>query len=439
MQQQPRHLRVVGASSTRPTSTIFSYFSYGCIALILLTVFAACGTNSSSGSSNGKITITEMDYWSVASQSAVIQKLFTQYEKLHPNVTIQRTAVPFANLLPKADQEAASHSLPNILVLDNPDVAAFASTGALTQLDSFMQGKFSSSQFYAGPASTMTYQNKTYSFPVGSNDLALYYNMHMLKSAGLKPPTTWNELISDAQKLTHGNTYGFAFSAAADEEATFQFEPYLWANGGDLSHVDSQQSVAALQVLTTMVKNGSASKGVLNWGQTDAATQFGEEHAAIMENGPWELSVLEQQYKMKFGTDFGIVPLPVPSDGTAPVSPLGGEEWTIPASSNTASVQAAWDLVNWLQQPAQLQETDEQFGYIPAIKTAAAPIVQKTPELQVFANELNTARARTAQLGVKYPKVSQYIWTAEQSALSGSQTPQTALTQAQQQINTVIQ
>ncbi|HEY0753787.1 MAG TPA: sugar ABC transporter substrate-binding protein [Ktedonobacteraceae bacterium] len=440
MQQQPHYLLVTNAGNYRPLRSIFKLSSLGCLLLVILGIVAACG-NSTTGSSatNSKITITEMDYWSIASQSTILQTLFASYQRLHPNITIQRTAVPFANLLPKADQEAASHTLPNILVLDNPDVAAFASTGALTQLDSYMQGKFSPADFYTGPASTMTYQGKTYSFPVGSNDLVLFYNMKMLKAAGLKPPTTWSDLLADAKALTHGNTYGFAFSAPADEQATFQFEPYLWANQGDLSHIDSAQGVAALQVLTSLVQSGSASKGALNWGQPDVATQFGEGHAAIMENGPWELPVLEQQYNMKFGTDFGVVPLPVPQAGVAPVSPLGGEEWTIPVSSDSAAVKASWDLLNWLQQPAQLQQLDQAFGYIPAIKSVAIPLLQSQPELQVFASELDTARARTAQLGAKYPKVSQAIWTAEQAALTGNQSPQAALTQAQQQINGILQ
>ncbi|HVU68988.1 MAG TPA: extracellular solute-binding protein [Ktedonobacteraceae bacterium] len=438
MQQQPRHLLPGREGNRRPLRSILRLASLGCVLLIVLGVVSACGGSSGGSSSNGKITITEMDYWSIASQSAILQKLFSQYEKLHPNITIQRTAVPFANLLPKADQEAASHTLPNILVLDNPDVAAFAATGALTQLDSFMQGKFSPSDFYAGPASTMTYQNKTYSFPVGSNDLALFYNIKMFKDAGLKPPTTWSELLDDAKALTHGDTYGFAFSAPSDEQATFQFEPYLWGNQGDLAHVNSTQAVAALQVLTTLVKNGWASKGALNWGQPDVATQFGEGHAAIMENGPWELPVLEQQYHMTYGTDFGVVALPVPQSGVSPVSPLGGEEWTIPVSSDKAAVQAAWDLVSWLQEPEQLQQLDKEFGYIPAIKSAAAPLLQSQPDLQVFASELDTARARTAQLGEKYPKVSQAIWTAEQAALTGTLSPQAALAQAQQQIDSVL-
>src|SRR6185437_12524002 len=209
--------------------------------------------------------------------------------------------------------------------------------------------------------------------------------------------------------------------APANEQATFQFEPFLWSNQGDLSQVNSQQSVAALQLLTSMIQNGSASKGALNWGQPDVATQFGEGHAAMMENGPWEIPYLEQQVNMKFGVDFGVVPMPVPQAGASPVVPLGGESWSIPLSSNTAATQATWDLVNWLEQPTQLLTLDKGFGYIPAIKSTAQQLLQTETNLQVFANEFDTAKARTVQLGAKYPKVSQAIWTAEQAALSGSQ------------------
>lgn len=130
--------------------------------------------------------------------------------------------------------------------------------------------------------------------------------------------------------------------------------------------------------------------------------------------------------------------MPVPQAGDQPVVPLGGEAWTIPANKDSTVVKATWDLVNWLEQPAQLLYFDQNFGYIPAIKSTAQQILQTNPQLQVFASEFDTARARTAQLGAKYPQVSQAIWTAMQAAISGSMTPQAALTQAQQQISSII-
>ncbi len=434
------HIRV---QAHRPAAAKQSLFQLarrlllGCLLVTGVAGLSACG--GSSTAAGGNVTLTEMDYWSIASQSAILNQLFSDYHTLHPNITIQRNAVPFADLIPKADQQAASHTLPNLIAMDNPDVAAFAATGALTQLDSYFQGTFTASDFYAGPLQTTLFQGKTYSYPVGSNDLALYYDMKAFKAANLQPPTTWAELLADAKQLTKGNTYGIAFSVPNDEQATFQFEPYLWSNQGDLSKVDSPQGVAALQVLTDLVSSGSASKAVLTWSQPDVATQFGEGHAAMMENGPWELPVLDQQYHLKYGVDYGVVPMPVPQAGAKPAVPLGGEAWVVPVSSNTAAVKATVDLLKWLESPAQLVKFDEAFGYIPALKAPAQTVLQSNPELTVFADEFDTAQARTAKLGDKYPKVSAAIRTAVQAAIAGSQSPQAALTQAQQQIDTVLQ
>jgi multiple sugar transport system substrate-binding protein len=152
----------------------------------------------------------------------------------------------------------------------------------------------------------------------------------------------------------------------------------------------------------------------------------------MMENGPWNLPILDQAH-----FDYGVVPFPAPQTGGQPVSPLGGEVWTIPVS-NSSTEQAVWNLIDWLEQPQQLLQFDKATGYIPAIKSTAATLVQSEPERKVFADELNTARARTATVGAKYPSISQAIMSAVQAALTGSLSPQAALTQAQQKINSIL-
>ncbi len=424
------------ARRKRPAFRLFSTFSAGCMLFLVLgMVLSACGGTSSPGSSSSstsKITLTELDYLGTEPANSEINKLFKLYEQSHPNVTIQRDSVPIGSLITKASQATASHTLPDLMVIDNPDLPTFASTGALTQLDQYMTGSVSASSFFAGSLSTMQYQSKTYAISTGNNDLALYYNKKMFSAAGVTPPTTWAQLEADAKVLTKGNTYGFAMSAPATEEGSWQFEPFLWSNGGDLNKVDGTPGVQALQFLTDMVQKGYLSKAALNWGQGDVLTQFEEGHAAMMENGPWNLSLLKQA-----NSDFGIVPLPVPATTAKPVSPLGGEIWTIP-QTDQAHEQAAWDFLNWLEQPAQITDYDNVQGYMPPLKAVSQQVLQSNPDLQVFTDELNTARARTAQVGAKYPSISQAIWTAEQAALSGSLSPQAALTQAQQSIDKIL-
>jgi multiple sugar transport system substrate-binding protein len=406
--------------------------SLSCLTLIFVGLLAACGSAPASTTSNGKTVITEMDYWTTEPANTKITELFKQYMTLHPNITINRDAVPFGSLLSKADQEAASGTLPDVLQLDNPDLPNFAATGALTPLDSYLTGNLSKDSWYAGSYSTMTYKNTAYAASVGSNDLALFYNKKLLSAAKLTPPTTWAELTADAKTLTHGNTYGLALSAKATEEGTWQFLPFFWSNRAQLEKVDSAQGVASLQLLTDMVKQGSLSKASLNWAQGDVETQFQNGNAAMMVNGPWNLGMLDTAK-----TDYGVVPIPVPQVGYQAVSPLGGEIWTMPVTK-TKNQKAAWDLIQWLEQPDQLLNFDKANGYIPPLKSVAQTFLQTNENLKVFAAELNTAQARTATVGENYPAISQDIWTAEQSAIAGNLSPQVALTQAQKQIDSAL-
>jgi multiple sugar transport system substrate-binding protein len=59
------------------------------------------------------------------------------------------------------------------------------------------------------------------------------------------------------------------------------------------------------------------------------------------------------------------------------------------------------------------------------------------PEYTVFAKETQTARSRTTEYGANYPKVSQAIWTAIQSAITGTSSMSNALQTAQGTISGV--
>jgi multiple sugar transport system substrate-binding protein len=52
--------------------------------------------------------------------------------------------------------------------------------------------------------------------------------------------------------------------------------------------------------------------------------------------------------------------------------------------------------------------------------------------MQAFVDEVGSARSRTAELGEKYPKVSQALADAVQAALTGKQPADQALKAAQQ-------
>jgi multiple sugar transport system substrate-binding protein len=403
---------------------------------ILLLVFPVMGTaiTHAARPHAENITLTWEDYFTGCPKDpycAALDTLRKEYEASHPGITLKRTTVGFGDLLPKVLQQAATHTLPDVLILDNPQVQDVASSGVLASLAPYTKGWSNLSQYYSSSLSTATWQGKLYGIPIGNNDLALIYNIKMFKAAHIShPPTTWAELRADAKKLTHGHVYGMVFSAAPTEEGTWQWEPFFWGNGGDLRQVSAPPGVEALTLWAQLMSDGSVSKSALNWGQGDVESQFNAGNAAMMEMGGW---VLGDEKAVK-GLQFGITYLPRKSASMPPVSPLGGEVWTLPAST-PARQQAAWTFLKWTQDPARILTLDTQEGYLPAYKPANKLFVERNPLQRIFALELPTSRARAQLFGPKYPQVSEAIWKAIQLALTGSQSPQQALQTAQATID----
>jgi len=371
-------------------------------------------------------TITEWDYQSADPQKTQWQKVLDECSAT-TGITIQRQAIPRDELINKVLLGAQSKQLPNVLRIDNPDLQQIADTGALAPLTDF---GVDLTGLYPNLVQAGTYKNKVYGIAPGINGMALFYNKDMFTAAGLQPPTTWAEITSAAKALTKSGVYGMAFSAPATEEGSWQFEPWLWGAGGDLSKLDSPEAVKALQFWTDLVKSGSASKSVVQWTQGDVNDQFVAGKAAMQQNGVWNLSALE-----KSKINFGIVPIPKPDGGAAP-GPMGGEVLTIPVNSDAAASAAAGQVVNCLLSDKEMAAWATLQAYIPSRQSVAAQAVTADPNMKAFVDAAAAELSRTgppANLGPNYSKVSQPLWTAIQAALSGAKSPQDALTGAQQQ------
>jgi multiple sugar transport system substrate-binding protein len=396
--------------------------AFGFSSSAAMALLAACGGSTTTG----PITLTLWDYFNTAGSGYL--GLITEYSKVNSSVKIQRTAIPFADLKQKLTQGAASKQLPDIIVIDNPDHSAFASMGILADLTSEITDWGQANQYFEGPWKSTTWKGKNYGVPNNSNCLALYYNKDIFQSAGVTPPTTWDELHSIAGKLKKADAYSLSMSLVKSEEGTFQFLPFLWEAGADLNTIDSSAAVSALQFLVTLVKEGLLSSEALNWTQQDAITQFIAQKAAMCINGPWNLDPVEKGAKFAWG----VAPLPKNQQSA---SILGGENWAI--SVTTPHKKEAWDFIKWTQDPTQLKSYIVTDNRLPSFKSLAQDAAfQKDPNKSVFAASLETAKPRA--YGPNYPKVSDAVQQAFQSAISGQATPEAALKQAAQTIKPLL-
>jgi multiple sugar transport system substrate-binding protein len=340
-------------------------------------------------------------------------------------VKVTRTGYDTSDLTNKALLAAQQGNSPDVLIVDNPVVSTLAEAGVLTTTD---ETRLDASAVAPNLLSAGQTGGKTYGIPIGANTLALFYNKDVLKAAGVDIASVkdWPSLTAALAKVKAAGKKGITFSAIGTEEGSFQFLPWFWGSGASLTKLDSPQGVSALALWTDWVKKGYAPNSVINNTQTTSWQEFATGDFAFSENGTWQLANAE-----KAGFGYGIIPIPAAAGGTA-AAPTGGEFVSVPVQQETARYATSAKLASCLTSAGNAYTTDTTLSYIAATEAVQAKQTAEKPELAVWVKAVKAAKGRTGDnLGTKYPKISEPMWTAVQTALSGAKPPQEALTAAQ--------
>jgi multiple sugar transport system substrate-binding protein len=340
-------------------------------------------------------------------------------------VTVERTGYDTTDLTNKALLAAQQGNSPDVLIVDNPVVSTLAEAGVLTTTaDTKLDTSASEPNLLAAGQTG----GKTYGVPIGANTLALFYNKKVLDKAGVDVGSVkdWASLTAALDKVKAAGKKGITFSAIGTEEGSFQFLPWFWGSGAQLTKLDSPEGVSALSLWTGWVKKGYAPNSVINNTQTTSWQEFATGDFAFAENGTWQLANAE-----KAGFEYGIIPIPAKDGGTAP-APTGGEFVTIPVQDDQARYATSQKLVTCLTSTDNSYTTDTTLSYIAPTAEVQDKQVAENPALQVWVDAVKAAKGRTSDdLGTRYPKISEPMWKAVQAALSGAEPPQAALTAAQ--------
>jgi multiple sugar transport system substrate-binding protein len=338
-------------------------------------------------------------------------------------VKIQRQAYDTTDLTGKVLLAAQQGTAPHVLVLDNPVVSTLAEAGVLK---SNQDVGLDVSQVSQNLAAAGAVNGQNYGVPIGANTLALYYNKAVLTAAGVDPASTkdWESLTAALAKVKASGKKGITFSAIGTEEGTFQFLPWFWGAGASLTDLPSGK--AALELWKSWLDNGYAPNSVVNNTQTTSWQEFATGEYAFTENGTWQLSNAK-----KAGFEYGVIPIPGRTGGTAP-APTGGEFVTVPAQDNKDTEAKAGRIASCLTAPDKVLAPDTALTYISAVPSVQQQQVSAQPELAVWVDAVKNAKGRTGDnLGTKYPKISQPLWGAVQAALTGAKAPEAALRDAQ--------
>jgi multiple sugar transport system substrate-binding protein len=348
-------------------------------------------------------------------------------------VKVERTGYDTSDLTNKALLAAQQGNSPDVLIIDNPVVSTLAEAGVLTTTE---ENKLDVTAIAPNLLAAGQSGGKTYGVPIGANTLALYYNKAVLKKAGVDIASVkdWGSLTGALEKVKAAGKKGITFSAIGTEEGSFQFLPWFWGSGANLTKLDSPEGVSAVALWSDWLKKGYAPNSVINNTQTTSWQEFASGDFAFAENGTWQLANAK-----KAGFAYGIIPVPGKGGGTA-AAPTGGEFVSIPVQADTGRYATSQKLVTCLTSAGNSLTTTATLSYIAPTEAVQAKQVAATPDLRVWVEAVKAAKGRTSDdLGTKYPKISEPMWGAVQAALSGSKSPQEAMAAAQSSAASAIQ
>jgi multiple sugar transport system substrate-binding protein len=340
-------------------------------------------------------------------------------------VKVDRQTYDTTDLTNKVLLAAQQGTAPNVLVVDNPVVSTLADGGVLkSNQDSGLDATKSAPNLVAAGL----LGGQTYGVPIGANTLALYYNKAVLRAAGVDPAaiTDWASLDAALAKVVAAGKKGITFSAIGTEEGTFQFLPWFWGAGAQLTDLSSAGATSALELWKSWLDKKYAPNSVINNTQTTSWQEFATGEYAFAENGTWQL-----QNAKKAGFEYGVIPIPSRAGGVAP-APTGGEFVTVPAQRSDETEATAAKIANCLVSPDTVLATDTALTYVSAVPAVQQQQVAAQADFKVWVDAVQAAKGRTSDgLGTRYPRISQPLWTAVQAALTGAKSPKDALSAAQ--------
>ncbi|MFT4211334.1 MAG: extracellular solute-binding protein [Microbacterium sp.] len=319
-------------------------------------------------------------------------------------------------------QAASSKSLPDIALLStDTQVPTLAAQGVLADLGTLGVTTDGISDTVADLGQ---YDGTLYALPVQVENYVLFYNTQAFEDAGItEAPTTFEELIADAEALTTDSSYGIVLPGIADDGSTASyFLSFLLSAGGDPAEVTGDGAVDAVALYQDLVNSGGLSKEFVNWGW-DSSDQWTGEKAAIQVSGPWNL------VDSSISFDYATAPIPTSTAGGTSGGELLGYAYGVSAADDTQHQQAAAALLQCRASEANQVETAVQGGYIPALTAAQEEFVAQIPAAQSFVDAIATGY-NPATLGTDWNTLGAEYVTAIQDATVNGTDPATALADA---------
>jgi sn-glycerol 3-phosphate transport system substrate-binding protein len=337
----------------------------------------------------------------------VVDGLVGDFNKTHPDIQVTATYTGNYDVtLQKIQASKLAGTLPDVAVTEISSVPVLGALGAAQPVDELIAssgGKQFLDRFWPSMLLNCSYGGKVYGVPFQRSTPVMYYNKDAFAEAALdpeKPPATWDELTSVAQKLTkHDGERTTRWGIELPLEAfNWFYYAVTYANGGETLTADGTKvlwdqpkNVEALQFWHDLVNKYKVTPAYTPW--NDGPQEFAAGKTAMVWHSTGSQAFMRQNVKFHWG--LGRIP-----KHTQFGPPSGGGNMLMYAT-DPARRKAAWTFITWMSDAPQAARWSIASGYLATnIASWDRPemqdLIKEHPEVLVTKAQLADAKAEPA-------------------------------------------
>ena len=298
---------------------------------------------------------------------------------------------------------------------------------------------------------------KPYGIPFDGEVTVQVYRKDLYDAKGLKPATTYDELLANAKALNNPaeRIHGLALRGFAGAGQNMYIYPSIlrgfgggWIQGGKVV-VNTPEAVKALQWYVDAL-TAYAPPAVRNWNWPDIADAFSQGTVATYLDAHSSAAVINNPEKSKVVGKIGYARWPKGPAGKG-VTSIWNWSFPINAALTDKQKRATWLFIEWATSAETQARTSYKFAG-PAKRSGVNRLsIWRSPEfaaamqgaghnfipaaLESLENDTDVDwRPRVPQ----WPAIGETMATAIQSALVGQKKPKEALDEAQARIDQIL-
>lgn len=384
-----------------------------------------------------------VQFWALGHEGEAVARLLPDFERSHPGVSVRVQQIPWSAAHEKLLTAFVGDSMPDLFQLGTTWIPEFAMLGALEPLDSYLARSqtVAADAYFAGVWDANQIDGALVALPWYVDTRLLFYRSDLLAAAGVAtPPRTWAEWSAALEhvKQSVGPDRHAIFVPLSEWEVpvvlAFSQDAELLRDGDRYGNFQSDAFRSAFAFYLDLFERGYAARA--GAGATASVYRdFAEGWFCFYLSGPWNLGEFATRLPPALAAAWTTAPLPGPDARRPGVSLAGGASLAI--ASHSPRKEAAWQLVEWLADPARQVEFYRASGDLPPRRSAwQDPLLAADARAQAFRTQLEHVRA--VPKVPEWERIAAKLSRSAEAVVRGEVAPDAALAALDAEVDAIL-